>query len=102
MTMANLTGSSSAIFALAYLGMTIAGLVILLRDEFRIRRETPKPEEIARLADELTASHGENAFREAGVRSIAAVEAGDSKSKLLWRAVSGELIRRQVEAKPQK
>lgn len=77
-----------------YVVSILVGGVLLARDEWRHRRNRPKPEAVCAYADELEAAHGRDAFKTNGEAMYAARAANDFDRHRFLKAVSGELVRR--------
>ena len=67
---------------------------MLARDEWRLHRNRPKPEEVQAHADDLVARHGQEAFRINGDAMVAARSAKEFDRYRFLKEVSGELVRR--------
>ena len=69
---------------------------MLARDEWRLHRTRPKPEEVHAYADDLVARHGREAFRINGDAMIAARSAKEFDRYRFLKEVSGELLHSPV------
>ncbi len=71
---------------------TVVGGVMLARDEWRLHRTRPKPEEVHAYADDLVARYGREAFRINGDAMIAARSAKEFDRYRFLKEASGELV----------
>ena len=78
------------------LGMAIGGALIA-RDEWRLHRSRPKPETVRTYADQLEATHGQEAFRLNGEAMHEARIAKDFDRYRFLKEVSGDLVRRMID-----
>ena len=72
---------------------TVVGGVMLARDEWRLHRTRPKPEEVQAHADDLVVRYGREAFRINGDAMVAARNAKQFDRYRFLKEVSGELVR---------
>ena len=72
---------------------TVVGGIMLARDEWRLHRTRPKPEEVCAHAKNLVARYGREAFRINGDAMVAARNAKQFDRYRFLKEVSGELIR---------
>lgn len=77
-----------------FIGGLLVGGAMIVRDERRLRREKPKPEDVKAYADVLIAQHGSDAFHVNGKAMYDARIAKDFKRHRFLKEVSGELINR--------
>ena len=79
---------------------TVVGGIMLARDEWRLHRNRPKPEEVQAHADDLVARYGQEAFRINGDAMVAARSAKEFDRYRFLKEVSGELVRRLFGQNP--
>ena len=79
---------------------TVVGGIMLARDEWRLHRNRPMPEEVQAHADDLVARHGQEAFRINGDAMVAARSAKEFDHYRFLKEVSGELVRRLFGPNP--
>ena len=72
---------------------TVVGGVMLARDEWRLHRTRPRPEEVRAHTEDLVARYGREAFRINGDAMIAARQAKQFVRYRILKEVSGELVR---------
>ena len=72
----------------------VVGGAMLLRDELRLHRTRPKPEDVRAYADQLEAAHGRDAYLVNGEAMHTARVAGEFDRYRFLKAVSCELISR--------
>ena len=70
----------------------VVGGIMLARDEWRLHRTRPRPEEVKAYANELLARHGGEAFRINGDAMVAARHAKEFDRYRFLKEVSGELV----------
>ncbi len=75
------------------IGLVVGG-ILLARDEWRLYRTRPTPEEVKAYADDLMARHGREAFRINGDAMVAARDAKAFQRYRFLKEVSGELVQR--------
>ena len=75
---------------------TVVGGIMLARDEWRLHRTRPKPEEVHAHAKNLVARYGREAFRINGDAMVAARNAKQFDRYRFLKEVAGELAARSA------
>lgn len=97
-TLSHALGWANTLLTWAWLVWFVVGIpvgaVLLARDEWRLHRTRPKPDEVRAYADDLLARHGGEAFHINGDAMVAARQAKEFDRYRFLKEVSGELVGR--------